>query len=194
MLNEAHLLNGLPYVWGGGHTDPAWVVGGGYDCSGFVSEVLHSAGYLSAPDTTQTLPGSAGIVKGPGKYVTLYDRTIATIRVWKKIKKMVTIHKAVNAASAGVHVDKGRHPNTLNSVSIRLPKWVGEWQTKAITKLVPSLDNNNNDEHVIIDIAGQWWESGGSSADGGAAMVHQIADPSPAYLKSFNQVLHPQGL
>jgi hypothetical protein len=194
MLNEAHLLKGLPYVWGGGHTDPAWVVGGGYDCSGFVSEVLHSAGYLSTPDTTQTLPGSAGIAKGPGKYVTLYDRTIATVKVWEKVRRMVTIHKAVNAASAGVHVDKGRQANSLNSVSIRLPKWVGEWQTKAITKLVPSLDNNNNDEHVIIDIDGQWWESGGSSGDGGAAMVHQIADPSPAYLKSFNQVLHPQGL
>ena len=26
MLNEAHLLNGLPYIWGGGHTEPAWVV------------------------------------------------------------------------------------------------------------------------------------------------------------------------
>jgi cell wall-associated NlpC family hydrolase len=194
MLNEASLLNGLPYAWGGGHTDPAWVVSSGYDCSGFVSEVLHSAGYLSSPDTTQTLPGSAGIVKGPGKLVTIYDRTIATLKVWVKKKKIVTIKRAVNPATLGVHVDKGRHANSLNSVSIKLPKSVGEWKTIKIKKLVRSQDTSNNDEHVIIDIDGQWWESGGSTADGGAAMVHQIVNPNPAYLKSFNQILHPAGL
>jgi cell wall-associated NlpC family hydrolase len=192
MLNEAHLLNGLPYVWGGGHTEPAWVVSGGYDCSGFVSEVLHSAGYLGAPDTTQTLPGSPGIVKGPGKLVTIYDRTIAYVRVWRRKKE--TVKKAVNPATIGVHVTKGRRANSLDSVSITLPKWVGKWETVKVTKLVQSLDNTNNDEHVIIDIDGQWWESGGSSADGGAAMVHQIVDPGKAYLHSFNQILHPQGL
>jgi cell wall-associated NlpC family hydrolase len=194
MLNEARLLNGLPYAWGGGHTSPAWIIGSGYDCSGFVSEVLHSAGYLNSPDTTQTLPGSAGIVKGPGKLVTIYDRTIATLKVWKLKKKIVTEKKVVNQASAGVHVVKGRHANSLSSVSIKLPKWVGEWETIKIKKLVRSQDTSNNDEHVIIDIDGQWWESGGSSADGGAAMVHQIVNPSHAYLKSFNRILHPQGL
>jgi cell wall-associated NlpC family hydrolase len=194
MLNEARLLNGLPYAWGGGHTDPAWVVSSGYDCSGFVSEVLHSAGYLNSPDTTQTLPGSAGIVSGPGKLVTIYDRTIATLKVWVKHAKVVTEKKIVNQASAGVHVVKGRHANSLNSVSIKLPKWVGEWKTIKIRKLVRSQDTSNNDEHVIIDIDGQWWESGGSTADGGAAMVHQIVNPNPAYLKSFNRILHPQGL
>jgi cell wall-associated NlpC family hydrolase len=194
MLNEARLLNGLPYAWGGGHTNPAWVVSSGYDCSGFVSEVLHSAGYLSSPDTTQTLPGSAGIVNGPGKLVTIYDRTIATLKVWVKHAKVVTEKKIVNQASAGVHVVKGRHANSLNSVSIKLPKWVGEWETIKIKKLVRSQDTSNNDEHVIIDIDGQWWESGGSTADGGGAMVHQIVNPNPAYLKSFNRILHPQGL
>jgi cell wall-associated NlpC family hydrolase len=194
MLNEARLLNGLPYAWGGGHTNPAWVVSSGYDCSGFVSDVLHSAGYLSSPDTTQTLPGSAGIVKGPGKLVTIYDRTIATLKVWKLHRKIVTEKKIVNQASAGVHVSKGRHANSLNSVSIKLPKWVGEWETIKIKKLVRSQDTSNNDEHVIVDIDGQWWESGGSTADGGAAMVHEIVDPSKAYLKSFNRILHPQGL
>jgi cell wall-associated NlpC family hydrolase len=194
MLNEARLLNGLPYSWGGGHTNPAWVVSSGYDCSGFVSEVLHSAGYLNSPDTTQTLPGSAGILNGPGKLVTIYDRTIATVRVWRKHKKIVTEKKIVNQTSAGVHVVKGRHSNSLNSVSIKLPKWVGEWETIKIKKLVRSQDTTNNDEHVIIDIDGQWWESGGSTADGGAARVHQIVDPGTAYLKSFNRILHPQGL
>ena len=194
MLNEARLLNGLPYVWGGGHTNPAWVVSSGYDCSGFVSEVLHAAGYLGSPDTTQTLPGSAGIVNGPGKLVTIYDRTIATVKVWVKKKKIVTVKKAVNPASLGVHVNRGRHANSLGAVSIRLPKWVGEWKTIKLTKLVPSQDTSNNDEHVIIDIDGQWWESGGSAADGGGAMVHQIINPSRGYLKSFNRILHPQGL
>jgi len=194
MLNEAHLLNGLPYLWGGGHTNPAWVVGSGYDCSGFVSEVLHAAGYLTSPDTTQTLPGSAGIASGPGKLVTIYDRTIAKLRVWVKRRKMVTVRKAVNPATAGVHVVRGRHANSLTSISIKLPKWVGEWTTIKLHKLVRSLDTTNNDEHVIIDIAGQWWESGGSTADGGAAMVHQIDTPSTAYLKSFNRILHPAGL
>jgi hypothetical protein len=197
MLNEARILNGLPYVWGGGHTNPAWVVGSGYDCSGFVSEVLHSAGYLTSPDTTQTLPGSAGIANGPGKYVTLYDRTIATLKVWVKKKKIVTIKQAVNPASAGVHLDRGRRANSLNSVNsvtMQMPRWVGQWKTIRLTKLVPTQDTTNNDEHVIIDIDGQWWESGGSTADGGAAMVHEISDPSKAYLKSFNRILHPVGL
>jgi cell wall-associated NlpC family hydrolase len=194
MLDEARLLNGLPYIWGGGHTEPAWVVSAGYDCSGFVSEVLHSAGYLTSPDTTQTLPGSAGIARGPGKYVTIYDRTIATLKVWVKKKKMVTKKEMVNPATAGVHVTRGRRANSLTAVQITVPRWVGEWKTIHITKLVRSQDTSNNDEHVIIDIDGQWWESGGSSSDGGAAMVHPIINPSTAYLKSFNKILHPQGL
>ncbi len=194
MENEAKLLNGIPYSWGGGHENPAWVVSSGYDCSGFVSAVLHSAGYLSSPQTTQTLPGQAGILNGPGKYVTIYDRTVATVKVWVKKKTVTTVKKAVNPASTGVHLDKGRHANSSSSVSITLPKWVGEWQTLKITKLVPSLDNNNDDEHVIIDLDGQWWESGGSTTDGGAAMVHPITDPSTGYLKSFNKILHPSGL
>jgi cell wall-associated NlpC family hydrolase len=194
MRAEAHLLNGIPYLWGGGHENPAWVVGFGYDCSGFVSEVLHSAGYLGAPQTTQTLPGLAGIANGPGRYVTIYDRTVATVRVWVKKKKIVTIRKAKNPVAAGVHVVKGRQANSIDSVSIQLPKWVGEWTTLQLTKLVPSADTTNNDEHVIIDLDGQWWESGGSSADGGAADVHEIEDPNPGYLKTFNRILHPSGL
>lgn len=193
MRAEAHLLNGIPYLWGGGHGSPAWVVGSGYDCSGFVSEVLHAAGYLGGPQTTQTLPGLAGIANGPGKYVTIYDRTVATVRVWVKKKKIVTIKKAKNPDAAGVHVVRGRQANS-NTVSIQLPRWVGEWTTLRLTKLVPSADTTNNDEHVIIDLDGQWWESGGSTADGGAADVHQIMDPNRGYLKTFNRILHPTGL
>jgi hypothetical protein len=45
----------------------------GYDCSGFVSAVLHAGGYLSQPVDT-ALPQQAGMEPGPGQYVTVYDR------------------------------------------------------------------------------------------------------------------------
>jgi cell wall-associated NlpC family hydrolase len=75
MVSTADSLVGKPYVWGGGHGD--FGPQSGYDCSGFVSAVLHSGGYLSAPQDTQTLPDQPGIENGPGQYVTIYDRTDA---------------------------------------------------------------------------------------------------------------------
>ena len=72
MINEANSLIGKPYVWGGGHND--FGPQAGYDCSGFVSAVLHAGGYLSSPEDTTTMPGGAGIESGPGQYVTIYDR------------------------------------------------------------------------------------------------------------------------
>ena len=75
MRTMAHLLNGESYVWGGGHG--GWGLAAGYDCSGFVSAVLHAAGYLKDPATTQTLPSERGMVSGPGKFVTIFDRTDA---------------------------------------------------------------------------------------------------------------------
>jgi cell wall-associated NlpC family hydrolase len=75
MVDQANSLLGKPYVWGGGHGD--FGPQAGYDCSGFVSSVLHAGGYLSAPQDTQTLPDQPGIENGPGQYVTIYDRTDA---------------------------------------------------------------------------------------------------------------------
>ena len=75
MVDEANSLVGKPYVWGGGHS--GWGAQAGYDCSGFVSAVLHAGGYLSSPQDTQTLPDQPGIENGPGQYVTIYDRTDA---------------------------------------------------------------------------------------------------------------------
>jgi hypothetical protein len=50
-------------------------------------------------------------------------------------------------------------------------------------------------DHVIIDIGGQFYESGGETgAWGGGGGVAKIGTPTPAYLASFNQVLHPAGL
>jgi len=73
MRTAAELLNGTPYVWGGGHS--GWEDSAGYDCSGFVSAVLHAAGYLQTPATTQTLSSAAQITAGPGRWVTIFDRT-----------------------------------------------------------------------------------------------------------------------
>jgi hypothetical protein len=75
MSAMANVLDGLPYVYGGGHSD--WTPVGGYDCSGFVSAVLHAGGYLAVPSDTQALPSGAGIQTGPGKWVTIFDRTDA---------------------------------------------------------------------------------------------------------------------
>jgi hypothetical protein len=77
MRTMARLLNGMPYVWGGGHGD--WMVSTGYDCSGFVSAVLHAGGYLQFPVTTQSLPSQPRILSGPGRYVTIFDRTYASL-------------------------------------------------------------------------------------------------------------------
>ncbi len=72
MVQQANSLVGKPYVWGGGHS--GWGQQTGYDCSGFVSAVLHAGGYLSSPADTTTLPSQAGIEQGAGQYVTIYDR------------------------------------------------------------------------------------------------------------------------
>ena len=72
MVSEADSLLGKPYVFGGGHS--GWGPSSGYDCSGFVSAVLHAGGYLSQPADTTSLASQPGIEPGPGRYVTIYDR------------------------------------------------------------------------------------------------------------------------
>jgi cell wall-associated NlpC family hydrolase len=74
MTNMANSLVGKPYVIGGGHG--GWGPQSGYDCSGFVSAVLHAGGYLSQPVDTTALPSQAGMEPGPGQYVTVYDRAL----------------------------------------------------------------------------------------------------------------------
>jgi cell wall-associated NlpC family hydrolase len=74
MTNMANSLVGKPYVYGGGHS--GWGPQSGYDCSGFVSAVLHAGGYLSQPVDTTALPSQAGMESGPGQYVTVYDRAL----------------------------------------------------------------------------------------------------------------------
>jgi cell wall-associated NlpC family hydrolase len=74
MTNMANSLVGRPYVIGGGHG--GWGPSSGYDCSGFVSAVLHAGGYLNQPVDTTALPNQAGMESGPGQYVTVYDRAL----------------------------------------------------------------------------------------------------------------------
>lgn len=74
MVNEADSLVGKPYVYAGGHS--GWGPQTGYDCSGFVSAVLHAGGYLTSPVDTTALPSQPGMVSGPGQYVTVYDRAL----------------------------------------------------------------------------------------------------------------------
>jgi cell wall-associated NlpC family hydrolase len=74
MTNMADSLVGKPYTIGGGHG--GWGPSSGYDCSGFVSAVLHAGGYLSQPVDTTALPNQAGMAAGPGQYVTVYDRAL----------------------------------------------------------------------------------------------------------------------
>jgi cell wall-associated NlpC family hydrolase/uncharacterized protein YukE len=71
MIRAADGLLGTPYVYGGGHGGSD----GGLDCSGFVSAVLRSGGYLDGAVTTEGFAGQPGIASGPGRYVTIYDRT-----------------------------------------------------------------------------------------------------------------------
>jgi cell wall-associated NlpC family hydrolase len=128
MVTMANSLIGKPYVWGGGHG--GFGPTSGYDCSGFVSAVLHAGGYLTAPADTTALPSQPGILAGPGQSVTIYDRA-------------------------------------------------------------QSAQNG----HVIIEINGQFYESGGAAgAWGGGGGVEKIAQPSAAYLATFETVLHPAGL
>ncbi len=75
MVNEANSLVGKPYVYGGGHS--GWGPQSGYDCSGFVSAVLHAGGYLTSPVDTTALPSQPGMVSGPGQAVTVYDRALS---------------------------------------------------------------------------------------------------------------------
>jgi hypothetical protein len=69
MLARAKELKNVPYLWGGGHggfsAHPS-----GLDCSGAVSDVLHSAGLLSEPETSGALEswGSPGY----GKNLTVF--------------------------------------------------------------------------------------------------------------------------
>jgi cell wall-associated NlpC family hydrolase len=73
MIEAGNSIARTPYLWGGGHGK--WI-DKGYDCSGSVSFVLASAGYLQGPLDSGHLAqwGDAG----PGKWVTIYANATHT--------------------------------------------------------------------------------------------------------------------
>jgi cell wall-associated NlpC family hydrolase len=68
MIEAGNVIARSPYKWGGGHGK--WQ-DDGYDCSGSVSFVLASAGYLEAPLASGPLMSWGE--PGPGKWVTIYS-------------------------------------------------------------------------------------------------------------------------
>ena len=68
MIEAGNVIARSPYVWGGGHGK--WV-DSGYDCSGSVSFVLASAGYLEAPLASGPLMSWGE--PGRGKWVTIFS-------------------------------------------------------------------------------------------------------------------------
>ena len=68
MIEAGNQIARTPYLWGGGHGK--WV-DKGYDCSGSVSFVLASAGFLNSPLASGPLMSWGE--PGPGKWVTIYS-------------------------------------------------------------------------------------------------------------------------
>jgi cell wall-associated NlpC family hydrolase len=67
VINNANLIVGRPYVWGGGH---ASFYSNSYDCSGAVSFALFGGGLIPEPLTSSALEGWGA--PGPGKWITVY--------------------------------------------------------------------------------------------------------------------------
>jgi cell wall-associated NlpC family hydrolase len=67
VINNANMIVGRPYVWGGGHG--SWY-SNGYDCSGSVSFALFGGGLIPRPLTSGELEGWGE--PGPGKWITVY--------------------------------------------------------------------------------------------------------------------------
>jgi cell wall-associated NlpC family hydrolase len=67
VINQANLIVGRPYVWGGGH---ASFYSYGYDCSGSVSFALFGGGLIPEPLTSGSFEGWGE--PGPGKWITVY--------------------------------------------------------------------------------------------------------------------------
>jgi len=67
VINNANMIVGRPYVWGGGH---ASFYSNSYDCSGAVSFALFGGGLIPEPLTSSALEGWGA--PGPGKWITVY--------------------------------------------------------------------------------------------------------------------------
>jgi hypothetical protein len=68
----------FPYVWGGGHQQPARFAA--FDCSGSVSYVIQQAGY-KVPTTVSGDISSWGFPTGPGRVTIFYNSTHTFMRI-----------------------------------------------------------------------------------------------------------------
>ena len=68
-VSAGNRIAGKPYKFGGGHRS---FEDTGYDCSGTVSYVLHSAGLLDTPGTSSSLRSFGK--PGPGKHITVFSK------------------------------------------------------------------------------------------------------------------------
>jgi len=68
-ISAGNRIAGKPYKFGGGHRS---FEDTGYDCSGTVSYVLHSAGLLDTPGTSSSLRSFGK--PGPGKHITVFSK------------------------------------------------------------------------------------------------------------------------
>lgn len=73
VINNANLIVGRPYIWGGGHGS---FYSYGYDCSGAVSFALFGGGLIPRPATSGELEGYGE--PGPGKWITIYANATHT--------------------------------------------------------------------------------------------------------------------
>ena len=96
-IKAANKIHRRTYIWGGGHRS---FKARGYDCSGAVSYVLHSAGLLSSPLVSGQLAwwGSAG----PGTWITVYANRVHTY--------MVIAGLRYDTSPRGEWIDQGRGP------------------------------------------------------------------------------------
>jgi cell wall-associated NlpC family hydrolase len=67
VINNANMIVGRPYVWGGGHGS---FYSYGYDCSGAVSFALFGGGLIPEPLASTALESWGA--PGPGKWITVY--------------------------------------------------------------------------------------------------------------------------
>jgi len=96
-----------PYVYAGGHTADFSPNGGGYDCSGYVSAILHAAGVLSTPMASGGLNGWGQAGRG------------ARMTVWTNPNPGPTGHAYIEftlPASAGGH-------QQANTSHVKPPSW-----------------------------------------------------------------------
>ena len=89
LMDEADIISAknFPYVWGGGHTQPAPDPDHttGYDCSGAVSRLVQAAGYPYPTADTTVLEQLWKLPRGPGKVTVFLKATGPEAHVFVRI-------------------------------------------------------------------------------------------------------------